>query len=227
MTDPRPLAVVLASGGLDSCVCASEAARTHRLAMLHVDYGQRTRARELQAFTAIADHHGVPADHRLVCDLDHLRRIGGSSLTDPHRPVETGLPDDHAGIPSTYVPFRNAHILCIGTSWAEVLGARALYIGAVEEDSSGYPDCRARFFQAFQAAIAEGTRPDTAITIATPLIHLGKADIVRRGLELGAPLHLTWSCYVGSDRACGQCESCRLRLRGFAAAGVEDPIPYD
>jgi len=223
----RELAVVLASGGLDSCVCVAEAvAAGQEPALLHLNYGQRTQARELQAFAAIADHYGVPAERRLVSDLDHLRRIGGSSLVDPDLPVETGLPEGDARIPSTYVPFRNAHILCLGTSWAEVLGATALYIGAVEEDSSGYPDCREEFFRAFQAAIGAGTRPGTRIAITTPLIHLTKADIVRRGRELAAPLHLTWSCYVASDRACGRCESCRLRLRGFAAAGVPDPIPY-
>lgn len=222
----RDLAVVLASGGLDSCVCVAEAAREFDLALLHVNYGQRTQARELRAFLAIADCYQVPAERRLVTDLDHLARIGGSSLTDPRRAVETGEPDPAAGVPSTYVPFRNAHILCAGVSWAEVLGARALFIGAVEEDSSGYPDCREAFYAAFQRAIDEGTRPDTRITIRTPLIHLDKAAIVRRGRELGAPLHLTWSCYVAEDLACGECESCCLRRRGFQRAGVEDPIPY-
>jgi 7-cyano-7-deazaguanine synthase len=222
----RDLAVVLVSGGLDSCVCVAEAARDHDLALLHVNYGQRTQARELQAFAAIADHHGVPDDRRLVTDLDHLARIGGSSLTDASRDVETGDPEPTGGIPSTYVPFRNAHMLAIGVSWAEVLGAGALFIGAVEEDSSGYPDCRESFYRAFQRAIDEGTRPDTRLVIHTPLIHLDKAAIVRRGLELEAPLHLTWSCYVQEDRACGRCESCRLRLRGFQRAGVSDPIPY-
>ena len=224
------LAVVLASGGLDSCVCVAEAAARGPVALLHVNYGQRTQARELQAFTAIADHYQVPAMRRLVTDLDHLARIGGSSLLDPGRQVETGLPaagrTTGAGdrVPSTYVPFRNAHILAIGTSWAEVLGAGALYIGAVEEDSSGYPDCRAAFFAAFQRAIDLGTRPSTKLVIETPLIALDKAAIVRRGLQLGAPLHLTWSCYVAGDHPCGACESCRLRLRGFVRAGASDPI---
>jgi 7-cyano-7-deazaguanine synthase len=222
----RDLAVVLASGGLDSCVCVAEAARAYDLALLHVNYGQRTQDRELQSFSAIADHYEVPADRRLVCDLDHLARIGGSSLLDPAAEVETGLPAAGAAVPSTYVPFRNAHILCIATSWAEVLGARALFIGAVEEDGSGYPDCREAFFRAFGQAVATGTRPDTHLVLKTPLIHLDKAAIVRRGLALAAPLQLTWSCYVAEDRACGECESCRLRLRGFAAAGVPDPIAY-
>ena len=222
----RDLAVVLASGGLDSCVCVAEAARDFDLALLHVNYGQRTQARELQAFTDIADHYDVPEERRLVTDLDHLARIGGSSLTDAAASVETGEPDPARGIPSTYVPFRNAHILCIATSWAEVIGARALFIGAVEEDSSGYPDCRESFYRAFQQAITEGTRPDTEITIHTPLIRLDKAAIVKRGLELEAPLQLTWSCYTEESEACGRCESCRLRLRGFQKAGIPDPIPY-
>lgn len=221
----RDLAVVLASGGLDSCVCVAEASREHELALLHVNYGQRTQARELRAFTDIADHYGVPDERRLITDLDHLRAIGGTSLIDTSLDVETGDPAAGA-IPSTYVPFRNAHILCIATSWAEVQGARALYIGAVEEDSSGYPDCRESFYRAFQQAIDEGTRPETRIVIEAPLIHLDKAAIVRRGLELGAPLGLTWSCYTGEQVACGQCESCRLRLRGFEQAGETDPIPY-
>ncbi len=220
----KDLAIVLVSGGLDSCVCLAEAAREHEVALLHVNYGQRTEARELAAFTALADHYG--AARRLVADIGYLKAIGGSSLVDASRAVETGLPAADAGVPSTYVPFRNAHILAIGVSWAEVLGAGSLWIGAVEEDSSGYPDCREEFYRAFAAAADAGTKPETRIRIATPLIHLDKAAIVERGLELGAPLGLTWSCYTGSEEACGVCESCRLRLRGFAAAGVEDPIPY-
>jgi len=220
------LAVVLASGGLDSCVCVAEAAREHDLALLHVTYGQRTAARERRAFAAIADHYAVGADRRLVVDLGHLAAIGGSALLDGGAAVSRGLPDPAAGIPATYVPFRNAHLLCSGVSWAEVLGARAVYLGAVEEDSSGYPDCRESFVAAFQTAVDRGTRPDTSIELRTPLIHLDKAAIVRRGLVLGAPLHLTWSCYVGEDMACGQCESCLLRLRGFERAGATDPIPY-
>lgn len=223
----RPICVVLASGGLDSCVCVAEAALAGELALLHVDYGQRTQARELQAFVDIADHFGVPTDRRLVTSLDHLARIGGSSLLDRAQPVETGLPGRDAPVPSTYVPFRNSHLLAIGTSWAETLGAGALYIGAVEEDGSGYPDCRAAFFAAFQQVVDLGTRPGTHLEIRTPLIALDKAAIVRRGLELQAPLHLTWSCYVAEDHACGRCESCRLRLRGFARAGAVDTVAYD
>ena len=223
MTDTRPVAVVLLSGGLDSTVCLAEAARTYRPAVLHLNYGQRTQERELRAFHAVADHYGV-AD-RLVVDIGYLAQIGGTSLIDPARPVEEGLPVP-GRVPSTYVPFRNAHLLSIAVSWAEVLGAGAVFIGAVEEDGSGYPDCTEAFYRAFAAAVAAGTRPETDIRLETPLLHLDKAGIVRRGLELGAPLALTWSCYVDGERACGRCESCRLRLRGFAAAGATDPIPY-
>lgn len=224
MAAARGLVVCLVSGGLDSAVCLAEAAREHEVAALHINYGQRTEARELQAFEALCDHYGVT--RRLVADISYLREIGGSSLVDPDRAVETGLPDGSGGVPSTYVPFRNAHILCVGASWAEVIGAEALYIGAVEEDGSGYPDCRQEFYDAFAAAIDAGTRPDTRVVIRTPLIALDKAAIVARGVELAAPLHLTWSCYTAEDAACGECESCRLRLRGFANAGRTDPISY-
>jgi 7-cyano-7-deazaguanine synthase len=220
----RSPAVVLVSGGLDSCVCVAEAARNHDLALLHANYGQRTERRELQAFHAIADHYG--ARRRLVVDVTHLTAIGGSSLLDASLPLEEGLPAPGDPVPSTYVPFRNAHLLSIATSWAEVLGASAIYVGIVAEDGSGYPDCTPAFVAAFGAAIASGTRPETRIELFAPLIDRDKAAIVRRGLELGAPLQLTWSCYRDEDRACGRCESCRLRLRGFAAAGTADPIPY-
>jgi len=220
----RPLAIVLLSGGMDSCVCLAEAVRDHEVAALHINYGQRTEARELRAFRELADHYGVT--RRLVADISYLKAIGGSSLVDATQTVETGLPEPGQGVPSTYVPFRNAHILAVGVSWAEVIGAGALYIGAMEEDGSGYPDCRREFYDRFEAAANAGTRPETQLTIVTPLIRLDKGAIVRRGLELGAPLHLTWSCYTDEDSACGICESCRLRLRGFAAAGVSDPLPY-
>lgn len=219
----RPLAVALVSGGLDSCVCLAEARREYETAVLHVNYGQRTEARELRAFGEIADHYGIA--RRLVADIGYLKDIGGSALTAPDIAVPRGLPEGD-GVPPTYVPFRNAHILAIGVSWAEVIGAEALFIGAVEEDSSGYPDCTERFYERFAAAVDAGTRPETRIAIRTPLIHLDKGEIVARGLALGAPLELTWSCYTEEEAACGVCESCRLRLRGFARAGVDDPIPY-
>jgi len=218
------LAVCLVSGGLDSCVTAA-LARTQcdELAFLHVSYGQRTQAREQRAFTELAEHYGVA--RRLVAALDYLARIGGSSLTDTRMPVS---PADLTSrqIPTSYVPFRNAHLLAIATSWAEVLGARAVYIGAVAEDSSGYPDCRPEFYAAFQQAIDTGTRPETRVEIRTPVIHLSKSEIVRRGLALNAPLELTWSCYRAEERACGQCDSCALRLRAFDAAGAVDLIAY-
>jgi len=225
----QDLAIVLVSGGMDSCVTAAIAGREHRLALLHVNYGQRTEERELRAFREIADHYR--AEQRLVVSIEHLKVIGGSSLTDTRIPVPElrtpGSGPPSAGIPSTYVPFRNAHLLAIATSWAEVIGARQIYIGAVEEDSSGYPDCREVFYQAFNRAIEMGTRPETRVEIVTPLIHLKKEDIVRKGMELKAPLHLTWSCYQNSEKACGRCESCVLRLKGFRDADMRDPIPYE
>jgi 7-cyano-7-deazaguanine synthase len=219
----RSLAVVLVSGGMDSCVTAAVAATQGRLAFLHVSYGQRTEKKERACFEALADHYAV--ELRMAAWLDYLREIGGSSLTDTAIPVP---PADleRPGIPPTYVPFRNAQLLSAAVAWAEVIGAGGVYIGAVEEDSSGYPDCRREFYDLFQEVIDAGTRPETAIRILTPIIHLRKSAIVARGMELGAPLHLTWSCYVAEDLACGQCDSCALRLRAFAEAGVEDPLPY-
>ena len=223
MSASRPLAVVCMSGGMDSAVTAAIAARDHELALLHADYGQRTEARERKAFHDLADHMG--AARRLVVAFPALGQIGGSSLTDPEIPVRQGEPEGDV-IPTSYVPFRNAHILAAATSWAEVLGARSLFIGAVWEDSSGYPDCRPEFYAAFERAIDAGTRPETEIRIETPIIRLSKTEIVRQGRALGVPFELTWSCYQDGEIACGACESCRLRLRGFAQAGVTDPLPY-
>jgi 7-cyano-7-deazaguanine synthase len=224
----KDLAVVLVSGGMDSCVTAAMAAQTYRLAFLHVNYGQRTEGRELRAFNELADF--FEADKRLVVSIEHLKVIGGSALTDPNIPIpELGIPPfqlPSSSIPITYVPFRNAHLLAIAVSWAEVTGAKKIFIGAVEEDSSGYPDCREVFYQAFNRVIETGTRPETRVEIVTPLIHMKKSEIVRKGMELGAPFVLTWSCYQASDKACGRCESCALRLKGFREAGVKDPIPY-
>jgi 7-cyano-7-deazaguanine synthase len=220
----RGLAVVLASGGMDSCVTVAIAHRDYDLALLHLSYGQRTERRELRAFHDIADFYKTR--HRLVANMEHLARIGGSSLTDSAIPVSAANLHS-ADIPSSYVPFRNANMLSAAVSWAEVLGASAIFIGAVEEDSSGYPDCRKEFYDAFNEVIRRGTTPSTHITIETPVIGLTKAEIVRTGVRLQAPLHLTWSCYQRDDVACGVCDSCALRLRGFQLAGVEDPIPYD
>ena len=218
------LAVCLVSGGMDSCVTAAVAREENEdLALLHVSYGQRTQARERRAFEELADFYKV--SRRLVVSLEHLARIGGSSLTDASIPVaEADLASRE--IPTSYVPFRNAHLLAAATSWAEVIEATRVYIGAVAEDSSGYPDCRPEFYEAFQRAIDVGTRPETRVQIRTPVIDMRKAEIIRRGLELGAPLKLTWSCYRAEALACGTCDSCALRLRAFREAGVEDPIPY-
>ena len=219
----KPLAVVCVSGGMDSCLTAAIAAGDHRLALLHANYGQRTQAKELACFRRLAEH--FRAERTLVVDFAHLREIGGSSLTDPGIPVREAPPAT-GGIPTSYVPFRNAHLLAAATSWGEVLGARAIFVGAVWEDSSGYPDCRPEFYRAFEEAIRRGTRPETDLRIVTPVISMSKGEIVRRGLELGAPFEKTWSCYQAEDQACGACESCRLRLKGFAEAGAPDPIPY-
>jgi 7-cyano-7-deazaguanine synthase len=218
------LAVCLVSGGMDSCVTAAIAHKENdALAFLHVSYGQRTERRELKAFNDLADHYRVVS--RLAVSIEHLSKIGGSSLTDPTIPVsEASLSTQN--IPTSYVPFRNAHLLSIATSWAEVIGATSVYIGAVAEDSSGYPDCRPEFYDAFQTVIDVGTRPETKINIRTPVINLRKSEIVKLGADLAAPLELTWSCYRESERACGTCDSCALRLRGFREAGLTDPIPY-
>jgi 7-cyano-7-deazaguanine synthase len=208
---------------MDSCVTTAIANLDYRLAMLHVAYGQRTEARELRSFHALADFYH--AEHRLVCRLGHLRQIGGSCLTDPALLVEPANLE-RKGIPSSYVPFRNAHFLSIAVSWGEVLGARKIFVGAVEEDSSGYPDCRPQYYEAFNRVIAAGTKPETQLEIVAPVIRMRKSEIVRRGMELGAPFAHTWSCYQAEDVACGVCDSCALRLRAFEEAGIEDPIPY-
>ena len=217
--------VVLLSGGMDSCVCAALAVRDTQAAAMHISYGQRTEERERHAFEGICDRLGI--DKRLALKNEALKAVGGSALTDsgiqvPQTEGEIGS----GGIPVTYVPFRNAHFLSAAVSWAEVLDATRVYIGAVEQDSSGYPDCRPAYYKAFNTVIQAGTR-EGKIEVITPLIALRKVEIVRLGLELGAPFDLTWSCYSREDKACGVCESCVLRLRAFAAAGARDPIPYE
>jgi 7-cyano-7-deazaguanine synthase len=218
----RPLAVVLVSGGLDSCVAATVFSQTHALAFLHLNYRQRTEAREQQAFEALAAHFGVGP--RLAVDLAYMEQIGGTALIGTHTAVPEDAPEP-GQVPPTYVPFRNANLLGIGVAWAETLGADAVVIGAHQADSD-YPDCRAGFFAAYNQMVRWGTRPERAIAVHTPLIELDKGGIVSLGARLGAPLHLTWSCYQAEDRACGRCHSCRLRLAGFAAAGLVDPIAY-
>jgi 7-cyano-7-deazaguanine synthase len=222
MVETRQRAVVLLSGGMDSCVCAALAARDFDAAAVHISYGQRTEGRERKAFLAVCDRLGIR--DRLLVRNEALQAIGGSALTDPNIAVPESPAIGHH-IPVTYVPFRNAHFLSVAVSWAEVLGAKKISIGAVEQDSSGYPDCRPAYYEAFNQVIRAGTK-DGKIQIVTPLIAMRKHDIVRLGLELGAPLDLTWSCYSREDRACGVCDSCVLRLRAFEQAGSRDPIPY-
>lgn len=222
-TNQKKLAVVLASGGMDSCVTTAIAAQDYELAMLHLNYGQRTEKRELKAFNEIADYYN--AKHILVLDTSFFKKIGCSSLTDEN--IEVSLANlNSKEIPTSYVPFRNANILSMAVAWAEVLGAEKIFIGAVEEDSSGYPDCRKIFYEKFNEVIKVGTKPTTNITIETPLISMKKYEIVKKGIELNAPFHLTWSCYKDEELACGVCDSCALRLRGFQMAGYDDPIPY-
>jgi 7-cyano-7-deazaguanine synthase len=221
----KPLAIVLMSGGMDSTVCASWALQQgFEVCALHVHYGQKTQEREAQAFNEICAVFRI--DKILDIDISHLAAIGGSSLTDSTIDI-TKANLESSEIPTSYVPFRNANLLSIAVSWAEVIGAQTIIIGAVEEDGSGYPDCRRIFFDAFEAMIQLGTKPGSHIQIQTPLIASDKAEIVTLGMELKAPLELTWSCYSSSEKACGVCDSCALRLRGFAKAGYEDPIEYD
>jgi 7-cyano-7-deazaguanine synthase len=223
----EPKAIVLLSGGMDSCTTAAIAANDcgsgEHVAALHASYGQLTERRERRAFQEICDFYGIV--QRLEVDQSYLGRIGGSALTDS----SIGLREadlDATDIPTSYVPFRNAQFLSAAVSWAEVIGAERIYIGAVEPDSSGYPDCRPEYYRIFNQLIRAGTRPDTRIEIVTPLIHLRKHEIVKKGIELGAPFHLSWSCYRNSEEACGTCDSCALRLRAFDQAGVKDLIPY-
>ncbi len=219
----KPKAIILVSGGMDSCVTAAIANQNYQMIFLHLNYGQRTEHRELQAFNDIADFYRI--QDRLIVDVGFLKKLGGSSLTDLN--IQVSKADlESKDIPDSYVPFRNANILSIATSYSEVIGAVKIFMGAVEEDSSGYPDCRDNFFKAFNKVIELGTKPVTKIEIETPVIHLKKSEIIKLGIELGAPLDKTWSCYQSEDLACGVCDSCALRLMGFQLAGVDDPIEY-
>jgi len=220
MTQGKPLAVVLASGGMDSCVATAWAAQRYRVAMLHVNYGQRTESKELACFVQLTAH--FRAEKSLVVEAPYLGQIGGSSLTD--RAMDVPEDDRPGEIPSTYVPFRNANLLAIATSWAETLGASRIVIGAVEQDAPGYPDCRPAFYEAAGRLIELGTRPETHVGIDTPLIHLTKVDVIRLGLQLRAPFELTWSCYRSEAAPCRRCASCRRREEAFAEAGVPDPV---
>jgi 7-cyano-7-deazaguanine synthase len=222
----REKAIILVSGGMDSLVTAAIAAQKYELAFLHLNYGQRTEKRELKAFNDIADNFNVEDEKRLVVSIEYLSKIGGSSLIDSA--IEISKTDlNSKEIPATYVPFRNANILSIAVSWAEVIGAKKIFIGAVEEDSSGYPDCREVFYDAFNKTIELGTKPGTKISVVTPIIHMKKHEIVKKGIVLNVPFELSWSCYNNNDKACGECDSCVLRLRGFELAGVRDPVIYE
>ncbi len=223
-TSERGLAIVVLSGGLDSCVTTAIANETYTTALLHVRYSQRTQAREYRSFYDIARFYKVPEGRILVTDLDCLKKIGGSSLTDSSISAEDSKANDN--IPITYVPFRNTHLLSIAVSWAEVIKAEKIFIGAVEQDSPNYPDCRAEYYDAFNRLVEVGTRPTTHIKVVTPLLNMNKSEIVLKGIELNAPLHLTWSCYERNDRACGRCQSCILRLKAFKDSGVYDKITY-
>jgi 7-cyano-7-deazaguanine synthase len=219
----KKTAVIALSGGLDSCVTAAIANLDYELCAFHANYGQRTLKREEKAFNDIVNYYGIKKN--LIVDFSHFSEIGGSSLTDSN--IEVSRADlTNKAIPSSYVPFRNANILSACVSWAEVLNAEAVFIGAVYEDSSGYPDCKPEFFSAFEKMTSLGTKPGTNIKIITPVINYSKEQIVKKGVELYAPFHLTWSCYKNEDIACGVCDSCALRLRGFQMAGIEDPIEY-
>jgi len=219
----RKKAIVLVSGGMDSCVTAAIANKDYDLIFLHANYHQRTEKRELKAFNDIADFYNVKK--RIIIDLGFLKDVGGSSLTDKNIQVEKGKYHIE-GIPSTYVPFRNANILCQAVSWAEVLGVEAIFIGAVEQDSAGYPDCKKVFYEAFDKVVRLGTKPETNIKIITPIINMNKSEIIKLGIQLNAPFHLTWSCYTNEDKGCGECNSCLLRIRAFQKAGIKDPIEY-
>ena len=222
----KKLAVILVSGGMDSLVTAAIANEKHdNLAFLHLNYGQKTQEKELQCFHEIADHYNVPQNLRKIIDVSFLKQIGGSSLTDDNIDVKK-YKGDSEEIPDSYVPFRNTHIVAMAVSWAEVIGAEKIYIGAVEEDSSGYPDCRPSYYKALNALIKEGTK-EGVIEVITPVIAMKKHEIVQRAVDLKAPIKMSWSCYDRGGKACGVCDSCALRLRGFQRAGFEDPIEYD
>ncbi len=218
------LAVVLLSGGLDSCVTMAIAMQTHNIALLHVGYSQRTQTREYNAFRSISRYYKIPESRTLAIELDYLRKIGGSSLTNHKIPINKDI--ENIDIPNTYVPFRNTHLLSIAVSWAEVINAGTIYIGAIQQDNPDYPDCRAEYYDAFNSLVEVGTKPTTNIKVVAPLLNLSKSEIVKKGIELTAPLQLTWSCYERNDKACGHCQSCLIRLKAFDKAGYKDKIQY-
>ena len=217
-------AIVLVSGGLDSLVTAAIAKQEcDEVYFLHLNYGQRTEVRELLSFRKMKDFF-KPKDV-LIVDVSYLKDIGGSSLTDENMEIKNFDGSDE--VPTSYVPFRNAHLITMATSWAEVIGANRIYIGAVEEDSSGYPDCCENFYKAMEKAVDLGTKDKTKIKIFTPIIHKKKSEIIKLGMKLDAPLEISWSCYKNNDIACGRCDSCVLRINAFKEAGIKDPLPYE
>ncbi len=218
------LSIVLLSGGLDSCVTMAIAMQTQKVVLLHVGYSQRTQTREYNAFRAISRYYKIQETRTLAIELDYLKKIGGSSLTDHNLPINKE--NHNIGIPNTYVPFRNTHLLSIAVSWAEVINAGQIFIGAIQQDNPDYPDCRADYFDAFNKLVEVGTKPSTNIKVVTPLLNMSKAEIVKKGIELAAPLQLTWSCYERNDKACGKCQSCLIRLKAFQEAGFKDKIHY-
>ncbi len=218
------LAIVLLSGGLDSCVTMAIAMQTHKISLLHVGYSQRTQTREYNSFRAISRYCKIPESKTLAIELDYLRKIGGSSLTNHNLPIDKGK--ENSDIPNTYVPFRNTHLLSIAVSWAEVINAGTIYIGAIQQDNPDYPDCRAEYYDAFNRLVNVGTKPATNIKVVTPLLNMSKAEIIKKGVELAAPLQLTWSCYERNDKACGHCQSCLIRQKAFEDAGLKDKIQY-
>ena len=219
------LAVVLVSGGMDSAtVLGIAASKDHRLALIHFDYGQRSQISENRAFKSLSKHY--KAEMTLTVPMDFLKTIGGSALLEDNIPIPDKTPL-HGEIPATYVPFRNGIMLSIASAWAEVIGAEYIYAGFVEEDSSGYPDCREEFVNAMEQAVNLGRKPENTVSIIAPLIHMAKTEILRLGIILGVPYHLTWSCYREGEKQCGTCPACRLRRKAFAGAGIPDPVPYE
>ena len=216
-------AVCIMSGGMDSTLCAYMMRQEgYEIVGVHFNYAQRTEKKELACFENICDALGV--EERYVLDMSFFKQLGASALTDASIEVPTSGIEE--GVPVTYVPFRNGIFLSMASAIAEKEGAEAIAIGVVEEDSSGYPDCREAYIKSMQESVNLGTKESTRIEIKMPLVHLKKSQIVQKALELGVPLELTWSCYKNEEKACGVCDSCRLRLNGFAQAGVVDPITY-
>ena len=220
----KDLAIVLVSGGMDSLTTLGIACEHHQdIALLHLSYGQKTAKREQECFKNIANFYHIPGERRKIINMDFLGELGGSSLTDKDIKVKKYAPGTE--IPNSYVPFRNTHLIALAVSWAEIIKARKIYIGAVEEDSSGYPDCRPSYYKAYNELIRQGSKNGN-IQIITPIIGMRKHDIIKKARELKAPLEMTYSCYANEDKACGICDSCFLRLQGFKKAGLEDPIEY-